>query len=138
MKLIPAFSRLWLFLPLVLLTLLSFRSGIPAQGTWELLGTRLVNYGLDRDEIMVTAAEGQFTALKFKVKRGPMNLHKVVVHFGNGESQEIETRHQLKAGGETRVIDLPGNTRIIKKVVFWYDTKNMANRKAVLALLGRH
>ena len=31
---------------------------------WEKLGQRRVNYGLDRDEILVTAREGTFTALR--------------------------------------------------------------------------
>lgn len=105
---------------------------------WELLGTRKIDYALDRDEIVVTAAEGKFTGLKFKVNRSAINLHKVVVHFGNGEEQELAHRHTIPAGGESPVIDLPGNKRIIQKVVFWYDTKNVAARKGVVELWGRH
>lgn len=105
---------------------------------WELLGTRKVNYGLDKDEIMVTRMEGRFTALKIKVKKGGINLHKVFVHFGDGQVQELEVREDIQAGGETRVIDLAGNRRVIQKVVFWYDTKNYANQKATVELWGRH
>ncbi|MCC6460291.1 MAG: DUF2541 family protein [Saprospiraceae bacterium] len=111
----------------------------PAQGPrWELLGSRKVNYGLDRDAIEVTRQEGVFSAIKIQVKRSAINLHKIAVHYGNGEVQEIEARHNLPAGGETRVIDLPGNKRVIRKVVFWYDTKNVAARKGVIELWGRH
>lgn len=105
---------------------------------WEMLGAKKVNYGLDRDEINVTAKEGVFSALKLKVNRGGINLHRVAVHFGNGEVEELEVRANIAKGGETRVLDLPGNKRVIKKVVFWYDTKNYANQKAVLQLWGRH
>ncbi len=104
---------------------------------WELLGTRKIDYALDRDEIPVTAAEGRFTGLKFMVKRSAINLHKVVIHYGNGEVQELPHRHTIPAGGESPVIDLPGNKRIIQKVVFWYDTKNVADRKGVVELWGR-
>ncbi len=105
---------------------------------WEKLGERNVNFRVDRDEILVTAAEGRFTALKIKVHKGAINLHKMVVHFGDGSEQEVETRDNLAAGAESRVINLEGNRRIITKVVFVYDTKNFADRKAEVELWGRH
>jgi hypothetical protein len=27
---------------------------------------------------------------------------------------------------------------VIKKIVFWYDTKNIANRKGIVEVWGRH
>jgi hypothetical protein len=105
---------------------------------WEKLGERKVNFGLDHDEILVTAGEGRFTALKFLVKKGGINMHKMVVHFGDGSTEEIELRNDIPAGGESRVIDLPGKKRVIRKVAFWYDTKNYADKKAVVELWGRH
>ena len=105
---------------------------------WELLGVKKVDYAVDRDEVMVTAREGSFTGLKIRVKRSPINLHKIVIHYGNGQVDEIEVRSHIPAGAETRVIDLPGNKRVIQKVVFWYDTKNLARGKAVVELWGRH
>jgi len=44
----------------------------------------------------------------------------------------------MPAGGETRVIDLRGRRRAISKVVFWYDTKGIAENKATVDLWGRH
>lgn len=108
------------------------------QGRWEVLGTRTVKYGLDRDEILVTRQEGFFTGLKIKVLRSALDMHKMVVHFGDGTTQDIELRNNFKAGQESRVIDLAGNRRVITKVVFWYDTKNYKNTKAVVELWGRH
>lgn len=125
------------FVAIAAMAAMSFTTADHAR-PWELLGSRVVNYTLDRDEIMVTRAEGLFTGLKIKVLRGPVNMHRLVVHYGNGEVEEIELRENFRAGGESRVIDLPGNKRIIKKVVFLYDTKNLANRRAVVELWGRH
>jgi hypothetical protein len=105
---------------------------------WEKLGERKVNFAVDRDEILVTASEGRFTALKILVKKGAINLHKVVVHFGDGSEQEVETRDEIRAGGESRVINLEGNRRVIRKVVFVYDTKNFADKRAEVELWGRH
>ena len=53
-------------------------------------------------------------------------MHKLVVHYGNGETENIELRNNFSAGSESRVIDL----RVIQKIVFWYDTKNLARRNA--------
>ncbi len=105
---------------------------------WEKLGQRRVNYGLDRDEIVVTAREGRFTRLQLRVRRAGLNLHRCVVHYANGDTQALQIREDIRAGGQTRVIDLQGNRRIITKVVFWYDTNNRANRRAILELWGRH
>lgn len=104
---------------------------------WELLGVKKVDYKLDRDEILVTAQEGRFTGLKIKVKNSPINMHRVAVHYGNGEVQEIELRENFRAGSESRVLDLPGNKRVIRKVVMWYDTKNLAIGRGEVELWGR-
>lgn len=105
---------------------------------WELLGKRIVNFGLDHDEILVTAAEGRFTAIKLKLKGGPINMIKCVVHYGNGTSDEIELRAVIPANGESRIIDLQGGDRVINRVSFWYDTKNRAARRAIVEVWGRH
>lgn len=108
------------------------------QGGWEQLGTRTVNFGLDRDEILVTAREGFFSALKLKVDRSALNMHKMVIHFGDGSTQDVELKGNFKAGQESRVIDLAGNRRVITSVVFWYDTKNSRRKRAIVELWGRH
>ena len=54
---------------------------------WEKLGSRKVNMGADHDEILVTAFEGFFTKIKFKVLDAPILLRSVKIVFGNGESR---------------------------------------------------
>ncbi|MCB0636269.1 MAG: hypothetical protein KDC54_06610, partial [Lewinella sp.] len=67
-----------------------------------------------------------------------INLHRCVVHFGNGDTQELQIRENIGPNGRTRVLNLEGNRRIITKVVFWYDTQNWSGRRAILELWGRH
>lgn len=138
MKLINFAPKLLMLCAMTLFTLSFTTENNAFKGPWELLGMRKVNYSLDRDEIIVTRAEGIFTALKVKVKKSPINMQKLVVTFGNGEVEELELRNNFAAGSESRVIDLPGNKRVIKKIVFWYDTKNIANRKGIVEVWGRH
>ncbi len=133
-------SLAWLFVAIC------FATAAPAPHTmlpvhlndWEKLGDRNVDFTADKDIIYVTALEGKFTALKIKAKTGAINLHKVVVHFGDGTEQTIETPDKLAAGSESRVIDLKGNTRVINRVVFWYDTKGFEGKKAEVELWGKH
>jgi hypothetical protein len=105
---------------------------------WEHLGSRKVNFGLEKDVISVTAAEGRFSKLKLKVTGGNLNLHKMTVTYGNGTRDNINVRHSFARGATSRVIDLQGNKRVIKQVAFWYDTKNRSQKRARIHLFGRH
>lgn len=106
---------------------------------WEKLGQRRVNHGLDRDEIIVTAREGLFTSIRLKAEVAPINIHRCVVHFANGTTESFRfAGGDLRAGQVTRNLDLPGNRRVITKVVFWYDTKSRAARRGRVELWGRH
>lgn len=108
-------------------------------GPWEKLGERRVNRRADHDYIKVTAREGDFKAIKLMVRNSGINMDRCVVHFANGDKQEINIRENIPAGGETRIIDLEGKDRYIQGVGFWYDTKGGAlNDKAVVVLWGRH
>jgi len=132
------------FLPLLAVFAISLMSAsYPAEtakafGDWELLGKKKVNYGLDRDEIKVTAKEGLFSKLHLRVKRAPINLHKVTIHFGNGQTQNVNIKKNIAKGGKTRIIDINGGKRVIKKVVMWYDTKNRSKARAVVQVFGKH
>lgn len=99
------------------------------RGGWEFLGSRMVNDRLDRDEIDVTASKGDFKAIKLTVKRRPVHFLDVKVHFGSGGTQDVEIRQVIPAGGETRVIDLRGGDRFVKKVVFWYEANSLGKGK---------
>ncbi len=122
---------------LAILTGLFFSSFVvPVR--WEHLGSRKINHTLDRDVIYVTGAEGSFNALKIKVISEPIALYDIKVHYRNGGVEDIKTRINLPAGGESRVIDLRGKNRVIEKVVFRYETKGSQGKRAKVLLFGRH
>jgi hypothetical protein len=105
---------------------------------WQKLGERKVQRALDHDEIKVGLRDGVFSKLKITVRHSGIHLHKLVVHYGNGERDELEVREDISRGGESRVIDLRGNKRVISTVDFWYDTKGgIFNDKAVVELWAR-
>jgi hypothetical protein len=104
---------------------------------WQKIGQRMVNIKADHDEIMVTASEGRFTKLKFKVLRAPIHVKNVKVVFGNGEKKNVNINSRIAAGTESKVIDLPGNKRIIRKIVMNYKSIPSKGR-AVVVVLGKH
>ncbi len=114
---------------------------VQAQGgkpAWALLGQRNVTDRADHDTITVTGARGNFTAVKFEVQRRAVDFHRVVIHFGNGNDQNVELRNTIRAGGETRVIDIEGGDRVIRSIDFWYDAKTLGRGgRATVRVLGR-
>ncbi len=107
-------------------------------GTWEHLGSRTVNYRLDKDVIKVTAREGGFKKLKIKVTGGSLNMHKMIVQYGNGKKDVIQLRHNFSRRSSTRIIDLNGGKRIIRDITFIYDTKNLSRKRAKVHVFGKH
>lgn len=116
---------------------LSLTSHAQKRVKWERLGTRTVNYKVDKDDIFVGAKEGGFTKLKVVVTGGSLNMHRMVVTYMNGTKEEINLRYNFKKGSASRLIDLKGGQRLIKNIRFFYDTKNPAPKKAKVTVLAR-
>jgi len=128
-----------------------------SKENWVLLGSHVVDYTLDRDVISLKESNEAYKGLKFKVNNGPINLHKCTVHFEDGGTQDVEfsanssassgsnantntnsnTSTSNNQGQGERMVQLDGNTRIIQKITFWYDTKNSADKRAVVEVWGK-
>jgi hypothetical protein len=107
-----------------------------APGRWVLIGTTQATHSADHDGVVVKGAGDNFRALKLKVTDSPLNLHKMVVTYDNGRPDNIEVRQNIARGGESRVIDLPGSKRSIRRIDFWYDTAGLFNGRADVHVFG--
>lgn len=107
-------------------------AGPRARGAWELLGEKVVTDRLDRDVVVVTAAEGRFRTIRIEVRDRPVQFHKVVVNFGDGTAREIGLRRVIRAGEQSRRIDLPGAARVIRSIEFVYDAQSLGGSARVL------
>jgi hypothetical protein len=87
---------------------------------WVKLGEREVNGKVDHDRIEVGKADGKFTKLTLYVEKSDLELLDFEVTFGNKEKWHPEVRHVFKEGSRTRVIDLPGDERMIKSIDLKY------------------
>lgn len=107
------------------------------RSDWRLIGQREVTDRIDHDRISVTTRQGDFRRLKVAVERASVDFHQIVIHYGNGDRQVIRMRTTVRAGGESRVLDLPGGDRVIRSIEFWYDANTLRGRSAVVRVLGR-
>lgn len=106
------------------------------QERWEYLGQSNVDSRRDHDNIRVKA-KGYFRAIQLRVQGGEIEFQRVVVHFENGADTEVEVRDRIRAGGQTRAIDLPGDNRRIDSVEVWYGQGDRGRGKPNLRLYGR-
>ncbi len=104
---------------------------------WELLGRRDVDFKGDRDTISVGQSKGQFKQLRIVVKGGSLEMHDMVVTFGNDSKFSPELRHNFDENSSSRVIDLPGDKRNIRRIDFSYRSSNRRQGKANVAVYGR-
>jgi len=93
---------------------------VEATTGWEKLGERTVNGKADRDTITVGRKEGRFRAIQIKVEHSALEMFDVLVTFGDGTTFSPPTRLVFNNGDISKVIDLPGDKRVIQKVDFNY------------------
>jgi hypothetical protein len=94
---------------------------VPPGGS-VMLGEQDVDFNVDHDSIDVGNHEGSFRALFFTVENNDIELFNIVVEFGNGERQSINSRLVFNEGSRSRQIDLNGGDRRIRSIRFTYKT----------------
>lgn len=130
-------KRKYIFIPMVVLCLALLTTPVFAT-QWQYLGERTVNHRAEKDTIRVGAKDGTFRRIKLQVKKSPIHLMDLKIHFANGDVQDVAIRNLIKAGGETRTIDLNGKQRVITKVTLRYRSLNAKKGKSKVRLFAKH
>jgi len=87
---------------------------------WLKLGEQRVNGRVDKDRISVGRHEGRFTRLSIVVEDSAIELLDFDVTFVGGGKWNPRVRHYFKEGARSRVIDLPGDERVIQYIDLKY------------------
>lgn len=112
-------------------------SSFTLQADWKLIGERSVKFSSDKDIIKV-GGNDWYTKLKIKVVDAPLHIADMDVIFENGEKFDIAIKENIRQGGESRVIDLPGGERRIDRIEFRYRTTGrLRNGTANVIVFGR-
>ena len=116
--------------------LLSFTTKEKTTQQWVLIGEKRVSFLIDHDMIFAKGNDN-YSQVKVKVKDGPVHIIDMDVHFDNGDKFDVALKQNLPKGGESRVIDLPGGSRNVKKIEFWYETKGFRKGRGTVQVWGK-
>jgi len=108
---------------------------VDARSSWDRLGERWVNGRADRDIVHVGRKEGRFHKIQIVVENSALEMFDVLVVFGDGSTYSPPTRLVFEPNTTSRVIDLPGGARVIRRVEFRYGNLPGGGR-AHVQLLG--
>jgi len=87
---------------------------------WKFLGSAHINGQIDHDKIKCQGAD-TFNKIQLRVKGSEVQFDRVVVVFDDDHQEMVPVRERIRAGGQTRAYDLPGDRRDIKYVELWYQ-----------------
>jgi hypothetical protein len=97
--------------------------GPPSGRDWVELGCQQVALiGKDKDTIRVGRREGRFKAVRLQVRGADVEIINLRVVYTNGDPDDIQVRHLIRAGERTRPLDLKGRERSIDRVDLVYRT----------------
>ena len=124
---------------LLIVALVSFRP-VPShsnQVSWGKVGESTVEPTASGMTTVNAVAGLPLKAIKIKVLKGGVNLHRCEIWFNDGTKKSIELRNDVSAGNESREINLTDNNEQVKKVIFWYDTRSYGNQLSSVELWGK-
>jgi hypothetical protein len=101
---------------------------------WHKIGEIKADFKVEKESIVVMGAD-MFKSIKLMVTDAPINIISLKVYYEDGQVDDVTVRSEIKAGGETRAIDV--KMKDIKKVEFVYKTvSNSKEDKAEVELYG--
>ena len=107
-----------------------------ARTNWRFLADKWVNYGVDHDVILLGDLKDDFRQIKLRITDAPLRMYDMKVYFDNGDVQDVALKTLFRQGDESRVIDLNGGLRHLRKIEFWYETKGGRKGKSRIAVWG--
>lgn len=103
--------------------------------SWVTLGSRTVSLFHDHDTIRVGATSGLFTKIRLKVSGNAVFMRDLHVTFASGAGVDVPVRFMFLPGTQSRIINLPGAARLIRRVDMTYS-RLPAGGTATVTLLG--
>jgi len=98
---------------------------------WVKLGKQPVSEGVEYDEFILTEEKKDVKRLKIKVLKTSVYITSIKVIYDGGTSENHSIKRHLDKGESSRVFNLIGHYRVIKKIliVYGYAGKSYASGK---------
>jgi hypothetical protein len=104
---------------------------------WELLGESKVNFVRDKDVIEVKS-RNLFTAIRFLVEEKDVRINDLKIVYENGDKIEPALDDVIRAGEQSRVIELAADGRRISTIEFKYRSMgSVLEGRANVVVTGR-
>lgn len=127
-------------LTVTILALMTALAAVPAfarpQTQWVQLGEQRVGLLDAGDVIAIGQGEGPFLQLKLRVSGNDVGVGAIKIRFMNGEEQLVRVDEVIRAGHESREIDLLGERRGIREVLIRYNGRQIFGGTPRVAVLG--
>jgi hypothetical protein len=120
-----------------LLAALAVLTLAPAANAAEPLGCRNVGLDVDRDVIPVGKQEGRWSAIKLTVVGNDVEIFDLKVVYGGGKVDDFSVRTVVPNKGETRWIDLKGDSKAIRQIELVYRSVKERKGQATICAIGR-
>jgi hypothetical protein len=103
---------------------------------WHKIGEVKADFKMENQSISVLGKD-KFKSILLKVTDAPINIEGIQVFYESGDMEEFNVKNELKAGAETKKLDLKDGGQEVKKVTFTYKTiPNQQDEKAHVELYG--
>lgn len=103
--------------------LLVFSSTIPlpTRGlAWNFLGNKRIDGTRDHERIEIRRPNSAFQSIQLRVSGDAIFFDRVVVHFGDGKSEELVVHGRIWPGARTQIIARSDESRVVESVELWY------------------
>lgn len=115
-----------------LILTLALNVSLSAHGVvWRFLGNTYINGAQDHDRIQVGGRYGEFRAVQLRVSGDAIFFQRVVLHYGNGASEQLAIGDRISPEGKNPVIDLMSEPRTVESVELWYFREPWAHHPRV-------
>ena len=111
------------------------RVHVVEDGRWDEIGVLLADLNVDHGSIDARG-EGRFRAIRIEAMQADLEMYDIKIIFGNGEVFAPSVRHRFREGSWSRVIDLPGGHRHIRRIEFVYRASQPGPGQARIAVWG--
>jgi hypothetical protein len=103
---------------------------------WVSLGCKAVGFNVDRDVIPVGRRDGHFNAIRLRVTGNRVHMLDLKVVYGNGNTDDIPVRAEIRDGGQSGRLDLKGRDRVIDRVELIYRAQPNFKGRATICVEG--
>ena len=108
-----------------------------ASARWEQLGCQKVGFLVDKDVIKVGRDEGKFRSIRLLVSGNKVHMMDLKVIYANGQPDDIPVREEIRAGGQTKPLDLRGERRAIRQIEMVYRSQPNFKGEATVCVEGQ-